>query len=168
MMMATQFARLPSSVAALPFLLARPQKDDFEWTCKVALKAAIAAEQADDVRRTLRGRVAYLICEYAFQLARRRVNPSVPLALGRCDIAEALEVGLNRVKRTLALLTLSGIIEVGDEGMRVLDWSKLCACAAYVPSRLDLEEEEEVLSSGSEEEAQPQLLTKAGDPACFV
>ncbi len=167
--MATHFTSVPPSVAALPFLFARTQPDDLEWTGTVALKAAIAAERADEVRRSLRGRIAYLICEFGFQLARRRVDPSVPLPLGRSDIADALEVGLHRVKRTLALLTLSGIIELRDEGMIVLDWPRLCACASYVPSRLDLElDEEDIVATCPPVEEQPQLLTRAGDPACFV
>ena len=167
--MATQFASVPPSVAALPFLVARPQVDDAGWNYRAALLAATAAERADDTRRNTRGRIAYLLCEFGYQLARRRIDPDAAFALTRGDIADALGVSLCKVKRTLALLSLSEVIECGSATMSVRDWPRLCSVAAYEASRLELEDEEDEPDFAcTAEEEQPQLVTRAGDPACFV
>lgn len=166
--MATQIACLPPSVATLPFLFARPQVDDAGWNYCLALLAAAAAERADDVRRNTRGRIAYLLCEFGFQLARRDMDLGAAFPLDRTDIAGALGVTLCRVKRTLALLSLSGVLETDGCSMRVLDWGRLCSLAAYAPARLELRQDEDELDMVEPEEEQPQLVTKSGDPACFV
>jgi hypothetical protein len=170
--MATQFAphRLPPSVAALPFLLARPQVDDRGWNVRSALLAATAAERADDTRRNTRGRIAYLLCEFGFQLARRGVDRDSPLPLTRTEIADALGVSLCRVKRTLALLSLSQVIESDGRTMRVIDWPRLCSVASFASRRLDLPEEDSLEDYLIEHpaEQQQQSLTAAGDQACFV
>ena len=167
--MATQIASVPPSVGALPFLFARPQVDDGGWNQRAALLAATAAERADDTRRNTRGRIAYLLCELGYQLARRRLDPDGTLPLTRNDIADALGVSLCPVKRTLALLSLSQVIECDAATMRVLDWPRLCAVAAYEASRLELKQDEDELEIAcATQEEEPQLVTKAGDPACFV
>jgi hypothetical protein len=168
--MATQIASLPPSVAALPFLFARPQVDDAGWNYRAALLAATAAERADDTRRNTRGRIAYLLCELGFQLARRRIDTDAALPLTRNDIADALGVSLCKVKRTLALLSLSQVIECDAATLRVLDWPRLCSVATYEASRLELRQEDDEfdLVSAVQDEEQPQLVTRAGDPACFV
>lgn len=167
--MATQIASVPPSVAALPFLFARPQVDDAGWNYRAALLAATAAERADDTRRNTRGRIAYLLCEFGYQLSRRRIDPDAALPLTRSDIADALGVSLCRVKRTLALLSLSQVIDCDAATMRVLDWPRLCSVATYEANRLELKQEEDDLDAVcAAQEEQPQLVTKAGDPACFV
>jgi hypothetical protein len=170
--MATQFAPppVPASVAAPPFLLARPQADDMGWNCRSALLAAAAAERADDTPRNTRGRIAYLLCEFGFQLARRRIDAGAALPLTRVDIADALGISLCRVKRTLALLSLSSVLECNGATMRITDWPRLCSVASYAASRLALKEDEEELDLAcvAEEEGQPQILTRSGEPACFV
>jgi hypothetical protein len=164
--MATQFA--PPSVAALPFMFARPQADDLGWNYRSALLAATAAERADDTRRNTRGRIAYLLCEFGYQLARRGVDRDGKLPLTRTDIADALGVNLCRVKRTLALLSLSQVIECGGRDIRVIDWRRLCSVACYQTGRLDLRLEEEFDFAPVATEEKPKLLTAAGDQACFV
>jgi hypothetical protein len=168
--MATHFASVPPSVAALPFLFARPQPEDADWHYRSALAAAVAAERADDTRRNTRGRIAWLICEFGFQLARRRIDPSLPFPLDRQTMAEALGVGLCRVKRTLALLSLSGVVACKDGELTILDWRRLCSVATYDPVRLELKLDEDWLELplAAEDEEESPRLTQAGDPACFV
>lgn len=168
--MATQIASMPPSVAVLPFLFARPQLYNADWNYRAALFAATSAERADDTRRNTRGRVAYLLCEFGYQLGRRRIDADRSLPLTRRDISDALDVSLCRVKRTLALLSLSQAIECDAATMRVLDWARLCSVATYEASRLELKQEEDELDlvSAAEDEEQPLLVTRAGDPACFV
>ena len=167
--MATQFASVPPSVAALPFLFARPQVDD-DWNCRLALFAATAAERADETRRNTPGRIAYLLCELAFQASRRQIDKGAVLPLSRGDIADALGVSLCRVKRTLALLSMSAVIESDGRSIRVLDWPRLCAAAGYAPDRLELTAAPDAIdSAGPGEPAdEPRPLTRSGDPACFV
>lgn len=166
--MATRFAsRVPVSVAALPFLLARPQADDSGWNVRSALLAATAAERANETRRNTRGRIAYLLCEFGFQLSRRGVDQTCEMPLTRSDIADALGVSLCRVKRTLALLSLSQVVECTASGVRVLDWNRLCSVGCYQPRRLELRQDDEEFASPPID-VEPQLLTRAGDQACFV
>lgn len=168
--MATHFsnATLPPSVAALPFLFARPQVDDRGWDFRAALAAAVAAERANNERRNTRGRLSYLLCELGFQLRRRGGDCDASMPLSRAEIAEALGVSLCRVKRTLALLGLSQVIVSDGAGLRVVDWPRMCGLSGYDPKRLDKNaREEEFEAALIEDEASP-TVTVSGDPACFV
>ncbi len=170
--MATGFAgtNLPASVAALPFLFARPQVDDSDWAFRTALAAAFAAERADqDSRRNTRARIAYLLCELGFQLKRRGIDPGAEMPLGRLEIADTLGISLCRVKRTLALLSLSQVIASDGRAMRILDWQRLCGVAGYDPSRLSLSDEEQIEdTAAADDEQRMHHFTASGDPACFV
>jgi hypothetical protein len=168
--MATQFApaRVPHPAAATPFLLARPLTGDMGWNDRSALLAATAAERAHDTRRNTRGRIAYLLCEFGFQLSRHGTDKSGELPLTRTDLADALGVSLCRVKRTLALLSLSQVVECTGSGIRVLDWRRLCSVGCYQLGRLGLHQEEEDFAPAAAASEEPQLLTRAGDQACFV
>jgi hypothetical protein len=169
--MATQFAAVPASVLALPFLLARSRTDDFDWTVRTWLSAAIAAERAvDGGRRNTRARLAYLLCELGYQLSRRSADRDQELAIPRLELANALGTSLCKVKRTLALFALSGVIRTDARSLRILDWRRLCSVAGYDPARLGLgpEEYEYGAADVSDGEAQRNLMTAAGDPACFV
>ena len=175
-MMATLSARSnsPASGASLPFLFARPQDDRQDWKFRASLDAALAAERADeDTRRNTRGRIAYLLCELGVQLTRRGIDRDADMPLCRAEIAGALGTSLCRVKRTLALLSLSQVIATDGARVRVLDWARLCGVAGYDPDRLDLSAEDmdgEAALIRHDEPADEQLnlLTAAGDPACFV
>jgi hypothetical protein len=168
--MATQFANVPASVLALPFLLSRSRSGDFDWTVRTSLSAAIAAERAvDGGRRNTRARLAYLLCELGYQLSRRSADRDLDLAIPRLELANALGTSLCRVKRTLALFSLSGVIRSDGRNLRIVDWRRLCSVAGYDPARLGLNpEEHEAADEGHGEEAPVNLLTAAGDPACFV
>ena len=172
--MAIQFAAVPSSVLALPFLLARSRSEDFEWTVRAALSAAIAAEHAVDTgRRNTRARLAYLLCELGFQLDRRGVDRSQSLPILRAELASALGTSLCRVKRTLALLSLSGVVQTDGKTVRVTDWHRLTSLAGYDPARLELEPREDAdaesfLIVGPDGELQANGVTASGDQACFV
>ncbi len=166
--MATRFADLPASVIALPFLLARSRSDDFEWTVRAALSSALAAERAVDTgRRNTRTRLAWLLCELGYQLMRRGEDKDAALPVPRAQLAEALGTSLCRVKRTLALLSLSGVAKVDGATLRITDWRRLAGLGCYDPARLELAPEEAELEIVPAREAAPRL-TAAGDPACFV
>ena len=93
--MATQYAAVPASVLALPFLLARSRSDDLDWTVRTAFSAAIAAERAvESGRRNTRARLAYLICELGYQLSRRGVDREQDLPIPRLELAKALGTSL--------------------------------------------------------------------------
>lgn len=160
-------AALPPSVSALPFLFARPQPADKGWNFRAALAAAVAAERADTTRRNSGARLSYLLCELGFQLRRRGGDCDARMPLTRGEIAEALGVSLCRVKRCLAMLSLSQVIESDGTGLRVVDWPRLCGVSGYDPSRLDMRSEEEVEPAPQEPRPAP-ALTVSGDPACFV
>jgi hypothetical protein len=166
--MATRFAfpPLPASVAALPFLFMRPRAQDREWDFSAALASAVAAERADTSRRNTRSRLVYLLCELGYQYGRRTGDFGQEMPLCRAELAHALGIGLTKVKRVLALLSLSGAIETDGESIRGLHWPRLCAVAGYDCARLGIEEEEPapVLF----DESPRAFLTAAGDPACFV
>jgi hypothetical protein len=165
--LATQPSPVPSFLAALPFLFARPQKDDLGWTVRSALAAAVAAERADDRPRNTRSRIAYVLCELGYQLRRRGVEAGAELPLSRVDLSRALGLNLCRVKRTLALLSLSQDVQADGQRLRVLDWHRLARIAGYDPRRLELtaEEDDGELRAA---EVEPPHLTAAGDQACFV
>ncbi len=155
----------------MPFLLARPRVDDGAWNVSSALAAASAAERtAGNNRSNTRGRVAYLLCEFGYQLARRNAERDDDLPLSRVKIAEALGVSLCRVKRSLALLSLSQVIATYGQSIRVLDWRRLCAVAGYDLSRFGLKDEdyEAALITGEKDRRLQNSLTASGDPACFV
>lgn len=171
--MAASFASssLPLSVAALPFLFARPQMEDSGWNFRTSLAAALAAEpNYQDSRRNTRGRIAYLLCELGYQMARRRLNRDGEIPITRTEIANALGISLCRVKRTLALLSLSQVVSSEGRGIRVLDWRRLCGVAGYDLSRLELRDEdyEGALIVRGEEISASRTLTASGEPACFV
>jgi hypothetical protein len=159
---------IPSFIAALPFLFARPQQDDLGWSCRSALASAVAAERADDRPRNTRGRIAYVLCELGYQLARRGLDACGELPLSRTDIARSLGVSLSRVKRALALFELSQVVEGDGQRIRILDWHRLCGVAGYDPRRLELASEEDEGPAPARDNGPSPQLTAAGDQACFV
>lgn len=167
--MSTQFAAVPASVLALPFLLMRSRSGDPDWCVRTALSAAIAAERAvDGGRRNTRARLAWLLCELGYQLKCRGVDRDQDLAIPRLELANALGTSLCRIKRTLALFSLSGILRADARMVRILDWRRLSGVAGYDARRLDLAPEELEEEAPNEAPARSNLMTAAGDPACFV
>jgi hypothetical protein len=163
------FPELPASVAALPFLFMRARAGDRDWDFNAALAFAVAAERADSERRNTRRRLAYLLCELGYQYGRRTGDYGQAMPLSRSELARALGVSLPRVKRILALLSLSQVIDCASgASIRVTDWPRLCGVAAYDCARLGVEMPEEFTSPFADEEDEPPHLTAAGDQACFV
>jgi hypothetical protein len=111
-----------------------------------------------------------LLCELGYQLARLRVDRDDDLPLSRMEIANALGVSLCRVKRTLALLSLSQVIVADERKIRVLDWRRLSGVAGFDRARLALKDEdyESVLITSKEDRIRSHDITASGDPACFV
>ncbi|WP_206185519.1 helix-turn-helix domain-containing protein [Sphingosinicella sp. CPCC 101087] len=153
----------------MPFLFMSPASIDREWDFLAAFAAAAAAEQADPERRNTLGRVCFLLCELGSQFGRRTGDYSAPLPLGRAELARAMGLGLARIKRILALLSLSQVITLDEEAIRIVDWRRLSAAAGYHPERLGVSLVDEDDGAAVREKEEPQTaLTAAGDPACFV
>jgi Crp-like helix-turn-helix domain len=165
---------LPASLAVLPFLFMGRQSQDPEWAFQAALATAAAAEQADTEKRNTLRRVAWLLCELGCQYARRTGDHQGAFPLPRAELARRLGIALCRVKRTLALLTISGVISADADVVRVLDWRRLCGAGAYDPARLgrpvaDADADEEIVATATRDaEHEEPRLTVACDPACFV
>jgi hypothetical protein len=132
------------------------------------LAAAVAAECADDTPRNTRGRIAYVLCELGFQLARRGLDGGCELPISRIELARCLDVSLPKVKRVLALFQLSQVIDADNQRIRITDWRRLCGVAGYDPRRLELtQQEDDLIVLVGDNEPAPQL-TAGGDQACFV
>ena len=156
---------------SFPFLFARREAANAHRDFRTALSAAVAGERADsDGRRNTRGRIAYLLCELGVQMARRELDRNGELPLSRADLADLLGLSLPRVKRALALLSLSQVIGTDGHRLRVLDWQRLCGVACYQRARLKLaaEDFDAEASLISQVDNRPNTLTASGDPACFV
>jgi hypothetical protein len=146
-----------------------PASRDRDWDFQAALGSAVAAEQAGTERRNTLRRVSYVLCELGFQYSRRTGDMSGAVPLSRAALARALGVSLTKVKRILALLSLSQTIECDGAEIRVTDWRRLCSAAAYDPARLgSLVPEEDECWVAPQDEDRPSILTAAGEPACFV
>lgn len=173
--MATSFVHGTAAPAprrgAVAFLFARPDAaPDFA----AALEAAAAAERAARTSgRNTRCRVSYLLCELGHQLRGQTgsFDCSAALPLSRVALAEVLGVPLSKVKRVLALLSLSHILMTDGRSIEVLNWQRLCDVAHIDPDRLGLsvdEDDEPLIANLASEEDSARLLTASGEPACFV
>jgi hypothetical protein len=162
--MATQFARGFASSAPVPFLLGQPRQEAVRPSFAAALKAAVAAERARAGARSPRQRIALLLCELGKANGCRSELP-----LSRSSLANALGISLVRVKRTLALLSLSGVISTDGSTITVLDWRKLSGAAHFDVSALNVSpDDDENAPSSDEDGEQDHFLTACGEPACFV
>ena len=91
------------------------------------------------------------------------------MPLPRQELARTLGVSLSKVKRILALLTLSQVIATDGARMRILDWKRLCGVAQYDPARLEVADAEDDWGAPAVSDTdQAPRVTAAGDPACFV
>lgn len=163
---------VPAWLAPLPFLLFAKGGSDEDLVASSALASAAAALSADPDRRDSRSRVCFLLAELAAQFARRTGNHSGRIPVQRAQLARAAQISLPKVKRVLGFLALSGVIELRENAIRVVDWQRLCLLGAYDRSWLRLpvqeDEEEELPSLRSVENAEASTCTAAGDPASFV
>ena len=121
--------------------------------------------QATSPRNCLK-RVASLLCEFAPGTPGTQADPDL-VPLPRERIAEALGINLCKVKRTLALLSLSQVIACERGGVRVLDWRRLAAAAGHeITPSSDVEHDELMVTI---HDAPPvQFVTASGDQAYFA
>ena len=162
---------VPTWLAALPFLFSSRGKSDEDMIVNSALASAAAAMAADSERRDSRSRISFLLAELAFQHGRRTGDHAGWIPVSRTQLARAAQINLTKVKRVLGFLLLSGVIELGSNGVRIIDWRRLCKLAAYDCSWLGMaadEEHGEAPPAPQKPPEQPQLLTEAGDQASFV
>ena len=161
--MATQFVRGFAPSAPVPFLLGQPRQEAVRPSFGAAVKAAAAAERARGGARNPRQRIALFLCELGKAAGGRSEFP-----LSRSSLASALGISLIRVKRTLALLSLSGVISTDGSTIIVSDWRKLSGAAHFDLSGLNVSLDDEDALSCDEDAEQDHLLTACGEPACFV
>ena len=164
--MATQFAHRFTPSAPVPFLLGRPRQETVSPSFAAALKAAAAAERARGGVRNPRQRIALFLCELG-----KAYGCCSEFPLSRTSLAGALGISLVRVKRTLALLSLSGVVSTDGSTITVLDWHKLSGAAHFDLSALNVspdDEETRLIVSSDKEDEPDNFLTACGEPACFV
>lgn len=161
--MATQLARSFTPSAPLSILLARPKRENVSLNFAAALEAAVAAERVHAGARNPRQRIALFLCELG-----KGYGCGAEFPLSRSSLANALGISLVRVKRTLALLSLSGVIGTDGSTITVLDWRKLSAAAQFDVSALNLSLDDDDAVSSDEDGEQDHFLTACGEPACFV
>ena len=162
--MATQFAAAFPTTAPVPFLLRKSPRAESGGTFENALHAAVEAERAQAGSRKSCQRIAQFLCELG-----KAYGGRADLPLSRAAIASALGISLVRVKRTLGLLSLSGVLRCEGEGLTILDWRKLGGVARIEPPLMGLESgEDEDLICGGRADSNLRFMTANGDPACFV
>lgn len=162
---------VPAWLAALPFLFrVRGERND-DLIVNSALASAAAAMAADTDRRDSRSRISFLLAEMATQYGRRTGRHSGWIPVTRTQLARAAQIDLTKVKRILGFLLLSGVIELGDKGVKISDWRRLCKLASYDRNWLSLplgDEEEERALPAQRDVQTAAALTTSGDPASFV
>ena len=159
-------------LTALPMVFAARRQDDVDQTLNVALASASAALAGDTERRDSRSRICFLLAELAVQFGRRTADQTAPIPVSRTQLARAAGTTLTRVKRIVAFLGLSRVIEQTPDGIRITDWERLCSLACYDRSWTGIPEPEESelleIITQQPELPEPRASTRAGDPASFV
>ncbi len=160
--MATQFAQTTTSPGPAPFMFGGAASGATRGGFAAALRRAVTAERAFAEGSKPSQRIARLLCELGENYGCRNRLP-----LSRNELATALGISLIRVKRTLALLSLSGVVDCDDGGLTVRDWRKLSGLARFDARALGLgSDQEDELEDCTDVEL--CFLTASGDPACFV
>lgn len=162
---------VPTWLAAFPFLFSSKCRNDDDLIATSALASAAAAMAADPERRDSRAKVTFLLAELASQYARRTGDGSGWIPVDRAQLARAARIDLTKMKRVLGFLLLACVIEAGKDGVRILDWPRLCKLAGYDRCWAPVQE------SKSDDSDTPSLreaavvgpaLTPTGEPASFV
>ena len=162
---------VPTWLAALPFLFNARARSDEDILVTSALASAASAMTADPDRRDSRSRISFLLAELASQYGRRTGDYARWIPVSRNQLARAAQINLTKVKRVLGFLLLSGAIELGSEGVRILDWERLCKLGDYDRSWVALpqaEGGEHLAPAPQQQSQQPPEITAAGDQASFV
>lgn len=161
--MATQFAPTLQPSAPVPFLLGGARDGARRASLPKAVKSAVAAVNARGELGNPRQQVALFLWELS-----KACGGTSDFPLSRAALADALHLSLVRVKRTLALLSLSGIISCDSEQIKVLNWRKLSGAAGLDPAALHLEDADEDEERAAWADDEVQFFTASGEPACFV
>ena len=163
--MATQFATTLMAPTPVPFLLGKTGPTRIGASFAKAVQAAVAAERAQIGSRKCCQRIAHFLCELG-----KAYGCRADLPLSRAAIASALGISPVRVKRSIALLSLSGVLTCEGDSLTILDWRKLGGVARFDLRDLDLPaDEDEYLISATVTDGEDNCsLTANGDPACFV
>ena len=162
---------VPIWLAAFPYLFSSKCRSDSDLIAPSALASAAAAMAADPERRDSRAKVTFLLAELASQYARRTGDRSGWIPVDRAQLARAARINLTKVKRVLGFLLLAGVIDVGKDGVRILDWARLCKLASYERCWAPVQESE---SDDADTPTIPEAaivspaLTTTGEPASFV
>ena len=161
---------IPTWLAAFPFLFSSKCRSDNDLIAASALASAAAAMAADPDRRDSRAKITFLLAELASQYARKAGDRSGWIPVDRAQLARAAPMNITKVKRVLGYLLLAGVVELSKDGVRILDWTRLCKLAGYDRAWGPAQERE---SDNSQQPIIPSAfvapaLTATGEPASFV
>ncbi|MBA3834353.1 MAG: helix-turn-helix domain-containing protein [Sphingomonas sp.] len=163
---------VPTWLAALPFLFSSRGRTDPDVVLNSTLASAASAMAADPDRCDSRSRISFLLAEIGSQYGRRTGDHFAWIPVTRDQLSRAAQINLTKVKRVLGLLLLSGVIDLGGKGVRILDWNRLCKLACFdrgwVPVPLDEEIETHSPADSKDKEQPAPAITASGDPASFV
>lgn len=160
---------LPAWLASLPLILAGHGKAKGDQAALAALGAAAAALAADPERRGSRSRICFLLAEMFSRYGARTGDFAAPMPINRLQLAQATDVSLTKVKRILSFLFLSQVLVEDEEGIRVVDWPRLCALIAYDRRWVAIAMPDEDEGPVRIEPVAPlAMVTAAGDQASFV
>ncbi|MBA3577197.1 MAG: winged helix-turn-helix domain-containing protein [Sphingomonas sp.] len=162
---------VPAWLAALPFLFSAGRRTDPDVVLSSTLASAASAMAADPDRCDGRSRISFLLAELGSQYGRRTDDHSAWIPVTRAQLSRAAQINLTKVKRVLGFLLLSGVIDLGTKGIRILDWNRLCKLGCYDRSWVPVPQGEEIepapaVPTGKEKRA--PAITASGDPASFV
>ncbi len=152
----------------------RSEQGSLRWS---VLKDALWLHSPRNPRTGRRGgRLWWVLLPLILLVAAKEELPKIPapvdrdqaLSVPRLELADALGTSLCRVKRTLALFSLSGVVSADARTIRVLDWRRLSSAGGYDATRLGLPDEQDDSFAGVAAEPENTFVTAAGDPACFV
>lgn len=128
-----------------------------------------------DVPRLRRLKPHQAIARWMCGQARHAATTGTGAIFDRVQIAAALDFKLVRVKRSLALLSLSGVLECNADKVTVRDWARLCDVARIELAELGIRPVEHteaeailILETVRDDAVPDPVRTAAGEPACFV
>jgi hypothetical protein len=154
-----------------PFLLATSHGVGDDRDFQAAFSAAVIVHKASAARlQNTRAQVCGFLCEVGRQLQRGRAfDFGASLPLSRTGIADATGISLTRVKRALALLSMSNVIAVDGDQLTVIDWKRACDYAKVDPATLKICPVEDQDEPRLAPEGAPVVqITLSGEPANFV
>jgi hypothetical protein len=156
-------------LAALPLIFMGHPGRDQDQLFNSALAAASAALDADLERHDSRSRVCFLIAELASQFGRQTNDWVSALPVSLAQLSRATGTSLTRLRRILGFLALSQVVERTENGLRILDWERLCLLGHYDRAWIALPVPDEADSwERPATELARREVTLTGEPASFV